>query len=53
MSVTNLKKLRLTTARQSSIGVQAGIAARAQAQRCYGAAASGRRLLGDRAVARS
>ncbi len=40
--------------REMSIaGVQAGVAARAEAQRCDGAAASGRRLLRDRAVARS
>ena len=37
----------------SIIGVQASVAARAEAQRCNGAAASGRRLLRDRAVARS
>ena len=30
-----------------------GVASHAEAQRCYGAAASGRRLLRDRAVARS
>ena len=33
--------------------VEAGVAARAEAQRCDGAAAGGRRLLRDRAVARS
>jgi hypothetical protein len=36
----------------SIVGVQAGVTARAEAQRCDGAAASGRRLLRDRAVAR-
>ena len=35
------------------VDVQAGVAARAEAQRCDGAAAGGRRLLRDRAVARS
>jgi hypothetical protein len=35
------------------IDLQAGIAARAEAQRCNGVAAGGRRLLRDRAVARS
>ena len=35
------------------VEVQAGVAARAEAQRCDGAAAGGRRLLRDRAVARS
>jgi hypothetical protein len=37
----------------SIVDVQAGIAARAEAQRCNGAAAGGRRLLCDRVVARS
>lgn len=37
----------------SIVDVQAGVASRAQAQRCDGAAAGGRRLLRDRVVARS
>ncbi len=35
------------------IEVQASVATRAEAQRCDGASAGGRRLLRDRAVARS